>query len=384
MLFLRPTESATVFLQQLGRGLRLADDKPCLTVLDFIGNQHAEFRFDLRYRALTGASRRGLVREIEQGFPTLPAGCHIELDRVAAELVLRNVASSLRIDWQGLVAELRNSATSPSRPSSTRPGSSSTTSTGDAGRLGRPAAPGWARRPAAWRRRRQARRRHRTHAARRRPRAAHVPRRPALPARAAERPAAGRARSPPSGDAPLLALGWNEPLDRSGDGTPTALGEPGPAGGAGPTRGVAAHGGSAASPGLWTRRGASRSTSTPATAWPSCSPPSAFPTLAHVRPGREVDGGRGRPTSSCSTCARPRSTSRRRRCTPTGRSRRRSSSGSRRARPRRRRRPDSATSTTASAARPSICSSARPRRRRRPRRPCVRLRRAGLVRQPHR
>lgn len=52
VLFLRPTESATVFLQQLGRGLRLADDKPCLTVLDFIANQTATFRFDLRYRAL--------------------------------------------------------------------------------------------------------------------------------------------------------------------------------------------------------------------------------------------------------------------------------------------------------------------------------------------
>ncbi len=63
VLFLRPTESATVFLQQLGRGLRLADDKPCLTVLDFIGNQHGNFRFDLRYRALTGSTRRGLRRE---------------------------------------------------------------------------------------------------------------------------------------------------------------------------------------------------------------------------------------------------------------------------------------------------------------------------------
>jgi superfamily II DNA or RNA helicase/HKD family nuclease len=107
VLFLRPTDSATVFLQQLGRGLRLADNKPCLTVFDFIGNQHAEFRFDLRYRALTGISRRGLERELERGFPTLPAGCHIELDRVTTELVLRNVRSSLRIDWPGLVAELR-------------------------------------------------------------------------------------------------------------------------------------------------------------------------------------------------------------------------------------------------------------------------------------
>lgn len=59
VLFLRPTDSATIFLQQLGRGLRLADDKPCLTVLDFVGHQHKQFRFDRRYRALTGASRTG-------------------------------------------------------------------------------------------------------------------------------------------------------------------------------------------------------------------------------------------------------------------------------------------------------------------------------------
>lgn len=107
VLFLRPTESATVFLQQLGRGLRLADDKSCLTVLDFVGQQHRQFRFDLRYRALTGATRRGLQREIERGFPTLPAGCHMSLDRVAKEIVLANVKDALRIDWRDLSAELR-------------------------------------------------------------------------------------------------------------------------------------------------------------------------------------------------------------------------------------------------------------------------------------
>jgi superfamily II DNA or RNA helicase/HKD family nuclease len=107
VLFLRPTESATVFLQQLGRGLRLSDDKPCLTVLDFIGNQNRAFRFDLRYRALTGTTRRGLQREIERGFPTLPAGCHLSLDRLATDIVLRNVRSSLRVDWTELTTELR-------------------------------------------------------------------------------------------------------------------------------------------------------------------------------------------------------------------------------------------------------------------------------------
>lgn len=106
VLFLRPTESSTVFLQQLGRGLRLAHDKPCLTVLDFIGSQHADFRFDLRYRDITGASRRELPRQIERGFPNLPAGCHIELDRVAEEIVLKNVRAALNINWRSLVGEL--------------------------------------------------------------------------------------------------------------------------------------------------------------------------------------------------------------------------------------------------------------------------------------
>ena len=55
VLFLRPTESATVFLQQLGRGLRLADDKECLTVLDFIGQRAP--RVPLR-SALPGPGRR--------------------------------------------------------------------------------------------------------------------------------------------------------------------------------------------------------------------------------------------------------------------------------------------------------------------------------------
>ncbi|WNV74129.1 DUF3427 domain-containing protein [Geodermatophilus sp. DSM 44513] len=105
VLFLRPTESATVFLQQLGRGLRLSEDKACLTVLDFIGAQHQEFRFDLRFRALTGSSRRGLQRDVEQGFSTLPAGCHIELDRVAQQVVLDNIKQSLTVSWKGLVVE---------------------------------------------------------------------------------------------------------------------------------------------------------------------------------------------------------------------------------------------------------------------------------------
>ena len=84
-----------MFLQQLGRGLRLSPDtgKSCLTVLDFIDQQHRRFRFDLRYRALLGCSRRQLEDQLAKGFPFLPPGCRLVLDRVSCERVL----SSLRL-----------------------------------------------------------------------------------------------------------------------------------------------------------------------------------------------------------------------------------------------------------------------------------------------
>ena len=109
VLLLRPTESAVVFLQQLGRGLRLSPDtgKSCLTVLDFIGQQHRRFRFDLRYRALLGCSRRQLQEQLTQGFPFLPPGCRLVLDRVASERVLANLRQCLPSRRPQLLAELR-------------------------------------------------------------------------------------------------------------------------------------------------------------------------------------------------------------------------------------------------------------------------------------
>lgn len=108
VLFLRPTESATVFLQQFGRGLRRAPGKAVLTALDFVGHHKREFRFDARYRALTGSTRTGLMRQIERGFPSLPSGCQIVLDEQVQRLVLDNVRKQITTRWPLIVAELRN------------------------------------------------------------------------------------------------------------------------------------------------------------------------------------------------------------------------------------------------------------------------------------
>ena len=107
ILMLRPTESATLFLQQLGRGLRKAPGKGVCTVLDFVGTHRREFRFDLRYRALLGGSRADLEHAVRDGFPFLPAGCHMELDRVASEIVLRSIKDALPTTWRAKIRDLQ-------------------------------------------------------------------------------------------------------------------------------------------------------------------------------------------------------------------------------------------------------------------------------------
>jgi len=108
ILMLRPTESPTLFLQQLGRGLRKADDKPYCTVLDFVGTHRKEFRFDRRFRALLGGSRRDAEQAVQLGFPFLPAGCNMQLDQKATEIVLRSLREAIPTRWPSKVDELRS------------------------------------------------------------------------------------------------------------------------------------------------------------------------------------------------------------------------------------------------------------------------------------
>lgn len=105
VLFLRPTESLTVFLQQLGRGLRLAEGKDCLTVLDFIGQANKRYSFENKYAALLQKNNQGMKREVETEFPHLPRGCYIKLEKKAKERVLSNIRSSLN-GKTGIISKL--------------------------------------------------------------------------------------------------------------------------------------------------------------------------------------------------------------------------------------------------------------------------------------
>lgn len=106
LLFLRPTQSATLFMQQLGRGLRHFGKKASCLVLDFIGQHRAEFRFDATLSALTGIPRAKLRKAVEEGFPYLPSGCALTLGEVARDEILRSLRTSLAGAGK-LVSELR-------------------------------------------------------------------------------------------------------------------------------------------------------------------------------------------------------------------------------------------------------------------------------------
>ena len=116
VLFLRPTESLTIFLQQLGRGLRQRRGKTHLTVLDFVGNMHEKFDCASRLSALSGQPSYRIRKEVEEGFPHLPAGCVIQLERVARDHVLENIRKSLSLRRGSWVEKVREMAGDLKRP----------------------------------------------------------------------------------------------------------------------------------------------------------------------------------------------------------------------------------------------------------------------------
>lgn len=105
VLFLRPTESLTIFLQQLGRGLRLDQHKECLTVLDFIGQANKKYNYEEKFAALLANTKHSVEYEIKKGIVSVPKGCYIHLEKKASEYVLQNIRSSIETK-NGIVSKI--------------------------------------------------------------------------------------------------------------------------------------------------------------------------------------------------------------------------------------------------------------------------------------
>jgi DNA or RNA helicases of superfamily II len=106
LLLLRPTQSATLFQQQIGRGLRLFDDKDSCLILDFVGQYAQNFRFDVLYSSITGLSRREVISGVKNGFGNLPPGCYLQMQHQARDQILNSLQQTVNLNWQRLQTEL--------------------------------------------------------------------------------------------------------------------------------------------------------------------------------------------------------------------------------------------------------------------------------------
>ena len=96
ILFLRPTNSLTVFIQQFGRGLRKAEGKTHVNILDYVGNSRAEFNYTDRMRVMLGRTSMSVAEEMERDCPHLPLGCQIMLEPKAKEYIMNNIRGAIQ------------------------------------------------------------------------------------------------------------------------------------------------------------------------------------------------------------------------------------------------------------------------------------------------
>ena len=108
LLLLRPTQSPVLFQQQIGRGLRLHEGKQSCLILDFVGRYRADFRFDRLISTISGLSRSQMIDAVDKGFSSLPAGCHIQLQQLAKEQIIRSLRTAMNQSWRRLRSELQS------------------------------------------------------------------------------------------------------------------------------------------------------------------------------------------------------------------------------------------------------------------------------------
>jgi hypothetical protein len=91
---LRPTESAIIFIQQLGRGLRKVEGKDYLTVIDFIGNYENNYLIPIALYGDTSYNKDSLRKLITEGSRMIPGSSTINFDEITKEKIFQSIDSA--------------------------------------------------------------------------------------------------------------------------------------------------------------------------------------------------------------------------------------------------------------------------------------------------
>ena len=91
VIMLRPTESPIVFIQQLGRGLRKADNKDYVVILDFIGNYHNNFMIPIALSGDRSYNKDNLRRYITEGGRVIPGSSTVHFDEISRKRIFQAI-----------------------------------------------------------------------------------------------------------------------------------------------------------------------------------------------------------------------------------------------------------------------------------------------------
>ena len=91
VIMLRPTESPIVFVQQLGRGLRKAEDKEYVVILDFIGNYENNFMIPIALSGERNYNKDNMRRYVMEGCRVIPGASTIHFDEIAKNKIFRSI-----------------------------------------------------------------------------------------------------------------------------------------------------------------------------------------------------------------------------------------------------------------------------------------------------
>ena len=124
LLFLRPTMSSTIFIQQIGRGLRKAKNKDFVTIIDFIGNHKKDyllinyFSSEVDNKDTLFTKKEKIINEIKNQFSNIPKSCYVELDRICQNRIIekiekinfssKNILKELYLDYKQEIGKSEN------------------------------------------------------------------------------------------------------------------------------------------------------------------------------------------------------------------------------------------------------------------------------------
>lgn len=90
-IMLRPTQSPVIFVQQLGRGLRKADNKEYVVILDFIGNYTNNFMIPIALSGDRSYNKDSIRRYVSEGTRVIPGESTIHFDAISRERIYHSI-----------------------------------------------------------------------------------------------------------------------------------------------------------------------------------------------------------------------------------------------------------------------------------------------------